>query len=65
MRESASQTKWIQLEIISTQDHVNHGFVEFRAHYIINNKKQILHEVSEFKFENGKWYYVDGKWKTI
>jgi len=57
--EWANQVKWIQLEIVKTKKDDTHGIVEFRAYYIINNKEEIMHEVSEFKFENGRWYYID------
>ena len=55
--KSAKDTKWLKLEIISA----NRDQVEFKAFYL--NKKfqpQVLHEKSNFKLENGKWYYVDG-----
>lgn len=55
--KSARNTKWLKLEIIAA------GFdtVEFKAFYL--NKKfqtEVLHEKSNFKLENGKWFYVDG-----
>ncbi|MCZ4222109.1 YchJ family protein [Pedobacter rhodius] len=55
--KSAKNIKWIKLEIVSA------GFdtVEFKAFYL--NKQfetEVLHEKSNFKFEGGKWYYVDG-----
>lgn len=55
--KSAKNTKWLKLEIVSA------GFdtVEFKAFYV-NSKFQteVLHEKSNFKLEDGKWYYVDG-----
>lgn len=54
---SAKNTRWLKLEIISTF----FDQVEFKAYYL--NKKfqtEVLHEKSNFKFEDGKWYYVDG-----
>ena len=55
--KSAKNTKWLKLEIVAA------GFdtVEFEAFYL--NKKfetEVLHEKSNFKLENGQWYYVDG-----
>lgn len=55
--KSAKNTSWVKLEI------VNSGFdtVEFKAYYL--NKKfqtEVLHEKSNFKLEDNKWYYVDG-----
>lgn len=54
---SAKNTKWVKLEIVYSDFDV----VEFKAYYL--NKKlqtEILHEKSNFKLEDGKWYYVDG-----
>ncbi|GGG99627.1 preprotein translocase SecA [Pedobacter zeae] len=54
---SAKNTKWLKLEIVfSTFDEV-----EFKAYYL--NKKfqtEVLYEKSNFRLEDGKWYYVDG-----
>jgi len=55
--KSAKNTKWLKLEIISA----DFDTVEFKAYYM--NKKfqtDVLHEKSNFKIEEGKWYYVDG-----
>ncbi|TCD04478.1 hypothetical protein EZ449_17515 [Pedobacter frigidisoli] len=56
--ESAKNTKWLKLEIVSA------GFdeVEFKAYYLNNRfHTEVLHEKSNFKLEDGKWYYVDGE----
>ncbi len=55
--KSAKNTRWLKLEIISAF----FDQVEFKAYYL--NKKlqaEVLHEKSNFKLEDGKWYYVDG-----
>jgi len=54
---SAKNTRWLKLEIVFSAFDV----VEFKAYYL--NKKfqtQVLHEKSNFRLEDGKWYYVDG-----
>lgn len=54
---SAKNTKWVKLEVVKASFDV----VEFKAFYL--NKKfqvEVLHEKSNFKLEDGKWYYVDG-----
>jgi len=54
---SAKNTKWLKLEIVFADFDV----VEFKAFYL--NKKfqtEVLHEKSNFKLEDGRWYYVDG-----
>ena len=36
--------------------------VEFKAYYLESNfQKQIHHELSNFVFENGSWFYVNGE----
>lgn len=53
--------QWLGLEILKTSTNHKSDFVEFIAHYTYQNIKQYMHEISEFHFEEGKWYYVDGK----
>ncbi len=54
---SAKNTKWLKLEIIFSA----FDLVEFKAYYL--NKKfqtEVLHEKSNFRLEDRRWYYVDG-----
>jgi SEC-C motif domain protein len=56
--KNAKDTKWIKLEIVFS----DFDMVEFKAYYL--NKKfqtEILHEKSNFRLEDGRWYYVDGE----
>ncbi|KQM77254.1 preprotein translocase subunit SecA [Pedobacter sp. Leaf216] len=56
---SAKNTRWLKLEIVFSDFDV----VEFKAFYL--NKKfetEVLHEKSNFRLEDGKWYYVDGEY---
>ena len=53
----ATSNKWRQLEIIFYTENK----VEFNAYFFDENQKpQIHHEFSTFKFEEGRWFYVDG-----
>ena len=55
--QSAKDTKWVKLEIIAA----DFNTVEFKAFYLTKKfQTAILHEKSNFIFENGEWYYVDG-----
>lgn len=57
IRQWATLSKWMHLEIIKSTD-VN---VEFKAHYMDQYlETQVHHERSTFKKEKGIWYYVDG-----
>lgn len=58
--EWAKKASWAGLDVIKTQYDDNKGLVEFRARYSLNGNENILHELSEFICENGKWYYVNG-----
>lgn len=56
----AVSNKWQKLEILSFTENT----VEFKAYFLdSNNKSQVHYEFSTFKFENGSWYYVDGKFE--
>ncbi len=52
----ATSNKWRQLEILFYTENK----VEFNAYFFDENQKsQIHHEFSTFKFENGEWFYLD------
>lgn len=56
----ATANEWQKLEIISSTENT----VEFKAYFLDENKqRQIHHEFSTFKKENGSWFYVDGTFK--
>lgn len=56
----AVSNKWQKLEILSSSENT----VEFKAYFLdSDNKSQVHYEFSTFKFENGAWYYVDGKFE--
>lgn len=62
--EWIKKVKWLGLTVLKSSFAENNkhiGYVEFIAHYLFNNKEQNIHEVSEFHFENDRWYYIDGK----
>ena len=53
----SKSTKWLGLEIL----HATESTVDFKAFFEgENNTKETHYEKSNFVFENGKWYYVDG-----
>lgn len=61
----AKSSNWQKLEIIATDKgelkDIN-GTVEFKAYFLDENKQlRIHHELSNFRKELGKWFYVDGK----
>lgn len=55
--------KWLALDVLSTQaggPDDEAGVVEFVARYKVNGRAQRLHEVSRFRKEGERWFYVDG-----
>ncbi|OBG84281.1 hypothetical protein A5733_02040 [Mycobacterium sp. NS-7484] len=55
---------WRRLQIVDTdagghEDTV--GVVEFRAQYVHDGKRHILHERSRFERVEGQWRYLDGE----
>lgn len=62
----AQNVTWIGLTVIQSYEETqDKGFVEFSAHFMENNQKKKIHELSEFHKENGNWYYIDGKNKEL
>ena len=61
----AKSNRWEKLEIVSKSDGETKdkfGTVEFKAYFLDENKApQIHHEISTFRKELGKWFFVDGK----
>jgi SEC-C motif-containing protein len=56
----ATTNKWQKLEILSFTENT----VEFKAYFLnAENAPQTHYEFSTFKFENGTWFYVDGKFE--
>jgi len=58
----AGKTKWLGLEIKRhTIIDASHAQVEFIARYKIGGQSALrLHEISDFVFEDGRWFYVSG-----
>lgn len=60
-KEWSKQAKWLGLKIIQAKTTQHKGSVEFLALYELAGKKSNMHEVSEFKHIDGRWFYTDGK----
>lgn len=61
--EWAKAVTWLGLEVRAASEEGDKGSVEFLAHFSLDDKKQVLHEISEFHYINDKWYYVSGTGK--
>lgn len=54
---------WRRLQIVDTEAGGRddaHGVVEFRAQYVADGRRHILHERSRFTRVDDAWVYVDG-----
>ena len=63
-QEWAEQTKWLGLEILSTekgQKGDDWGAVEFKAQYKDKKGEKSHHEISEFNRRKGQWFFTSGK----
>lgn len=63
-KEWASKVKWTGLKVVKAKlapGNRHKGWVEFEAFYTENGNSCCIHELSEFHFIDGKWYYVTGK----
>ena len=61
-----ADTKWLELEVRRHETQgTSHATVEFVARYRVGGRGHRLHEVSHFVREDGRWYYVAGKERTI
>ena len=52
--------KWASLQILGSETHGNSGKVHFRAIYRTADGWGYLEEHSDFRHENGHWYYHSG-----
>lgn len=59
-RAWAEKITWVKLIVVKSSQDETKGFVEFYAHYLLDNKKHVMHEKSKFACVDGKWFYVDG-----
>jgi SEC-C motif-containing protein len=55
------KTKWLGLKVVNYQQQdASHAMVEFIARYKIAGRAYRIHEISQFVFEDGRWFYLDG-----
>lgn len=60
---SDRNANWQRLEVLDKSQNGDEGSVEFKAYYLPDNsdQMQVMHEKSEFRRVNGRWYYVGGR----
>ncbi len=58
----ATDTQWVGLEVLASNQSGDHGMVEFKAHFLDESgKPRVHHEKSSFVREGGRWLYVDAE----
>ena len=58
------QPKWLGLEVHHAEEDGDTAVVEFIARCKINGRAQRMQERSRFVRREGKWYYVDGEFRS-
>lgn len=63
-REWAKSAEWNKLEVLATEAggvDDDHGIVEFKAHYTVDEQALEHHERAQFTREKGEWVFVEGR----
>lgn len=60
LADSAKDTKWLSLDVLAHHSKQNTAQVEFKAYYQIDGHYYVMHELSDFVFEENKWVYTTG-----
>ena len=58
--ENAPAPKWLGLEVKSHSETGAEATVEFLARCRVAGRAQRIHELSRFRRDDGRWYYLDG-----
>ena len=63
VEEWSRNAEWMGIEIrqTRTEEEKNVGWVEFVAKFKQNGVTRDHHELGEFRRQNGKWYFFDGR----
>jgi SEC-C motif-containing protein len=61
LNDSAIDTHWLSLQVLAHQAHDKTSQVEFKALYQLEGQFYLMHELSYFVIEAGKWVYTHGE----
>ncbi len=64
MEQWSRMAQWTGLDIIDPghpDESRSVDDVEFKAHFLVQGVAQIHHERSQFRFDQGRWWFVDGQ----
>jgi len=60
--------EWTKLEIVLLKKGTakdNKGIVEFKAYFTVDGEQRVMNEISRFAKKQNRWFYLDGKVKSI
>lgn len=58
----AQRVIWVKLQVLNAPPPSStHGQVEFTASFVDNKKLIQMHEISDFLYTEGRWFYVGGQ----
>jgi SEC-C motif-containing protein len=57
---SARDTQWLSLRVLAHSCNATTAKVEFKAFYQVRDSFYMMHELSNFIHEMGRWWYTDG-----
>ena len=60
LADSALGTQWLALQVLAHYPKQNTAQVEFKAFYQVDGHYYVMHELSDFVLEDGKWCYTIG-----
>lgn len=63
-KQWAESVNWVKLKVLRAYIDPaipNTGFVEFKAYYRYKKQMHVMHEFSEFKKMDDRWFYVGAK----
>jgi SEC-C motif-containing protein len=61
LTESSQGTRWLSLQVLTHSPQKNAAQVEFKAFYQVDSSYYVMHELSNFVFEAGRWLYTEGE----
>ncbi len=57
---NAKDSQWLSLQVLAYHFETNTAQVEFKVFYQVHNSYYVMHELSDFMLEAGKWVYTNG-----
>lgn len=61
LARSAQGIHWLSLHVLNHQAQEKKSQVEFKSYYQIEKSFYVMHELSDFILEAGKWFYTRGE----